>query len=130
MTAALGGVCIEKHYTIDKRAPRRARPRDERRPDRARRDGRAPATGPPPCADEAAIGVRESELPARANARRSIVLERDVAPGPALTADDLGYKRPGTGIPPYEADAVVGATLRADRPRGTILDWDDLEQRA
>ena len=31
-----------------------------------------------------------------------------------LTPDDLGFKRPGTGIPPYELEKVIGrATTRA-----------------
>jgi N-acetylneuraminate synthase len=72
------------------------------------------------------IGVRESEEPARANARRSIVLERDVAAGVAITADDLGYKRPGTGIAPFEADKVIGRSLRESRERGALLSYAEL----
>jgi sialic acid synthase SpsE len=126
MTGALGGVCIEKHYTIDKKLPDI--------PDHAM------SVDPPELAEmvkacdrasqlrgDAEIGVRRSEEPARANARRSIVLERDVPAGVPLRAEDLGFKRPGTGIPPYEADLVVGARLRTDKPRGTILSREDLE---
>jgi N,N'-diacetyllegionaminate synthase len=129
MTAALGGVCIEKHYTIDKRLP------DV--PDHAMSvdpvelgemvagsDRGAVMRGDP------SIYVRESERPARDNARRSIVLERDVRAGVPLEPADLGFKRPGTGIPPFEAERVVGATLATDRPRGSILSWDDLAVRA
>ena len=127
MTAALGGVCIEKHYTLDKGLP------DV--PDHAM------SVDPPElgemvaACDRAAtllgdgwIGVRASEEPARANARRSIVLERDVPAGVPLTLDDLGYKRPGTGIAPGEADRIVGRTLRAARERGTILTFDELTE--
>jgi sialic acid synthase SpsE len=124
LAAALGAVCIEKHYTIDRRLP------DV--PDHAM------SVEPPELAEmvraceRAAvllgddwIGVRPSEEPARANARRSIVLERDVAAGARLAADDLGFKRPGTGIPPFEADRVLGERVRCDLPRGTVL-TDDL----
>ncbi len=126
MTAALGGVCIEKHYTLDKTAPDI--------PDHAMSVDPGELAALVAACDRGAelrgeswIGVRESEKPARASARRSIVLERDVAPGAELTADDLGYKRPGTGIPPFEADTVIGRRLTAGGARGAIVAWEDLE---
>lgn len=129
MTAALGGVCIEKHYTIDKRLP------DV--PDHAMSVEPAELAEMVAACDraatlrgEAAIGVRESEAPARANARRSIVLERDVSAGTTLAAEDLGFKRPGTGIPPFELDRVIGMRARSDLPRGTVLTYDDLLENA
>ena len=42
-------------------------------------------------------------------------------PGAALTADDLGFKRPGTGIAPFDADRVVGRSLRDGGSAGTVL---------
>jgi sialic acid synthase SpsE len=125
IAAALGGVCIEKHYTLDKSLP------DV--PDHAI------SVDPPELAemvracDRGAvlrgsdrIGVRDSELPARANARRSIVLERDVAAGQELAAADLGFKRPGTGIPPYQLERVVGRRALRDLSAGTVLASEDL----
>ena len=129
MTAALGGVCIEKHYTIDKRLP------DV--PDHAMSVDPGELAEMVATCDRAAtlrgdpsIGVRASEVPARENARCSIVLERDVRGGSALTSEDLGFKRPGTGIPPFELDRVVGMRLRSDQPRGTILSYDHLLESA
>jgi len=126
MTAALGGVCIEKHYTIDKRLP------DV--PDHAMSVEPGELAEMVAACDrasvlrgEAWIGVRESERPARANARRSIVLERDVDAGATLTEEDLGYKRPGTGIAPSERDSVLGRRMVATRPRGWALTREDLE---
>jgi sialic acid synthase SpsE len=125
MTAALGGVCIEKHYTIDKRLP------DV--PDHAMSVEPGELAEMVAACDRASIlrgeewiGVRPSEQPARANARRSIVLERDVAAGATLTADDLGFKRPGTGIAPSELASVLGRSLREARPRGSLLTREDL----
>jgi sialic acid synthase SpsE len=125
MTAALGGVCIEKHYTIDKKLP------DV--PDHAMSVEPGELAEMVAACDRGAvlrgeewIGVRPSEEPARANARRSIVLERDVAAGAVIEAADLGYKRPGTGIPPFEAERVIGRRLRAAGARGAILSYDDL----
>jgi sialic acid synthase SpsE len=125
MTAALGGVCIEKHYTIDKRLP------DV--PDHAMSVEPGELAEMVAACDRASIlrgdewiGVRPSEEPARANARRSIVLERDVEAGATLTAEDLGFKRPGTGIAPSELAAVLGRRLLQARPRGSLLTREDL----
>jgi N,N'-diacetyllegionaminate synthase len=125
MTAALGGVCIEKHYTLDRTLP------DV--PDHAISvEPRELAEMVSAC-DRAAvlrgekwIGPRDSELPARDNARRSIVLERDVSAGAALQPADLGYKRPGGGIEPAAAPRVIGQRLIESRPRGARLTWEDL----
>ena len=74
------------------------------------------------------IGVRDSERPARANARRSIVLERDSGRRPRASAPtDLGFKRPGTGIPPFEVDRVIGRRARRDLAEGTVLSESDIE---
>ncbi len=126
MTAALGGVCIEKHFTIDKKLPDVPDHAMSVEPDElaemvAACDRASVLRG------EDWIGVRESERPARANARRSIVLERDVAAGVALVAADLAFKRPGTGIAPSELASVLGRALRLARPRGTVLDRDELD---
>jgi N,N'-diacetyllegionaminate synthase len=125
MTAALGGVCIEKHYTIDKSLPDVPDHAMSVVPDElaemvAACDRAAVLRG------SAAFGVRDSEQPARHQARRSIVIERDVPEGAALTADDLGYKRPGTGLAPALADDVVGRHAVRTLRRGTILSLEDL----
>ncbi len=126
MTAALGGVCIEKHYTLDKTLP------DV--PDHAISVEPAELAEMVSACDRAAvlrgqawIGPRPSEEPARRNARRSIVLEADRPAGWALMAGDLGYKRPGHGIAPSEAPKLIGRRLKVDRRRGSLLSWDELE---
>jgi N-acetylneuraminate synthase len=68
----------------------------------------------------------DTEAISRKNARRSIVLARDVAAGCRLTSSDLTYKRPGTGVSPIHWDEVVerrtAISLKADH----ILQWQDL----
>jgi N,N'-diacetyllegionaminate synthase len=126
MTAALGGVCIEKHYTLDPGLPDVPDHAMSVQPHElaemvAACDRAAVMLGEP------GIGVRPSELPARENARRSIVLERDLAAGTPISTEDLGFKRPGSGIPPFELERVVGKRLRRDAARGAALAYDDLE---
>ncbi len=125
MTAALGGVCIEKHYTVDKGLPDVPDHAMSVDPDElavmvAAADRAAVLAGSPE------IGVRPSEEPARRNARRSVVLERDVSAGATLRVEDLGYKRPGTGLPPDEGERLVGRVAVADLRRGTLLSYADL----
>lgn len=125
MTAALGGVCIEKHYTIDKTLPDVPDHKISVEPDELaamvrHADRAAMMRG------NGAFGVRPAEEPARANARRSIVTERDVTTGSQLASDDLGFKRPGTGMAPALAESLVGRHAARDLPRGTVLSPDDL----
>lgn len=126
MTAALGGVCIEKHYTLDKRlgeVPDHVISVDPAElAEMVRACNRASALR-----GGSWIGVRESERPARENARRSVVVARAVAAGHELSAGDLGFRRPGTGIPPFEVDRVIGRRARRDLVEGAVLDESDLE---
>lgn len=62
------------------------------------------------------------EVPRR-EARRSLVLARDVRAGEVIRPEDLMSKRPGTGIPPRFADVVAGRTARMDLPEDTVLTW-------
>ena len=41
-------------------------------------------------------------------ARKSIVAARDIAKGTIISADDICYKRPGTGISPTSCAEVIG----------------------
>lgn len=125
MTAALGGVCIEKHYTLDKTLPDIPDHRISVEPDELQEmvaacDRAALLRG------ESSIAVRESERPARMNARRSIVAERAVTAGTTLASADLGFKRPGSGLPPAAADDLVGRRAARDLERGEILSEQDV----
>ncbi len=59
----------------------------------------------------------------RREARRSLVLTRDLKAGEEIRPEDLMPKRPGTGIPPKFADVVAGRRATRDLPEDTILTW-------
>lgn len=125
MTAALGGVCIEKHYTLDSTAVdvpdhHMSVEPSELREMVAAADRAATLRG------EAWVGVRQSERPARANARRSIVLAREAERGTVLTSADLDYRRPGGGLAPSELDRVLGRSTARSLPESHVLSEDDL----
>lgn len=69
----------------------------------------------------------KSETVSRRNARRSIVLARDVASGQQLSTDDLTYKRPGSGISPLHWDEVIGRYTSHQLEPDHILQWEDLK---
>ena len=63
------------------------------------------------------------EIPRR-EARRSLVLSRDMKKGEIITKEDLMLKRPGTGIKPEHIDIVIGRLVKSDLPEDTILTWE------
>lgn len=67
-----------------------------------------------------------TEAISRKNARRSIVLTRDVIAGHQITSDDLTYKRPGTGISPLYWDEVLGRRTSSALQADHVLQWQDL----
>ena len=68
--------------------------------------------------------VLECELIPRREARRSLVLTRDMKAGEVIKAEDLMPKRPGTGIAPRFADIVIGRAVKMDLAEDTILTWE------
>ena len=81
---------------------------------------------------ERAIGCARKEpnsreLENRSWARKSLVVLRDLDEAQTLCRDDLGIKRPGTGIPPSELDNVVGRRLRTAVKQNSLLHWECLE---
>ena len=68
--------------------------------------------------------VLDCEVIPRREARRSLVLTRDIKAGEVITKADLIPKRPGTGISPKYTDVVVGRKVIKDLAEDTILTWD------
>lgn len=68
--------------------------------------------------------VLPCELVSRKQARRSLVLTRDIKKGEILTTTDLVAKRPGTGIAPDKLDILIGRAVRSDLKADTILTWE------
>jgi N-acetylneuraminate synthase len=67
-----------------------------------------------------------TEAISRKNARRSIVLTRDLSADHVLTEDDITYKRPGSGISPLHWDDVLGRRTNRALAADHVLQWNDL----
>lgn len=123
--AALGAVVIEKHFTLDRDMfgwdhKVSTTPAEMALLVQALRDAHA-ALGSP----RRELSARERDT--RSSYRRSLVSARPLAAGRVIGADDIVYRRPGTGIDPSLAEVVVGMRARRDIADDTVLDWRDIE---
>lgn len=116
---ALGAVCIEKHFTLD---------RSMEGPDH--RASLEPAELKAMVEAirniEVALGIplkspSASEQKNITIARKSIHLTGNLPAGHIITLDDLEMKRPGDGISPMSLDIVVGRKLVTDLPAETKI---------
>ncbi|MCR5421615.1 MAG: N-acetylneuraminate synthase family protein [Lachnospiraceae bacterium] len=120
----LGAQCVEKHFTLDKTLKGNDHyhamdPEDAVRIlqgikelDIIRGSGD--------------INCLETEMTARANARRSIIADGNILKGTIITDSMLTFKRPGTGISPDKLYTVVGKTAAVDIEDDTIITEDML----
>ena len=109
---ARGAVVIEKHFTLDRTLPG---------PDHA-------ASLEPAELRQMVTGIRNiekalgsiikgpaaQEMGNRPVARRSVVAGRPIHMGATITAADLAFKRPGTGISPIDFWSLIGRQARRD----------------
>lgn len=118
---ARGAIMIEKHFTIDRNLPG---------PDHK-------ASLEPHELKAMISGIREVEsglgdgrkIPTPAElqicrvARRSLVAAADIAAGQVLGCDNVGLKRPGTGISPMQYFEILGKVAPRDFKKGEQLEF-------
>ena len=68
--------------------------------------------------------VLECEIVSRREARRSLVLTKDMIAGEIIQKKDVMAKRPGTGIPPKYEEIIIGRPMRMDAREDTVLKWE------
>lgn len=122
----LGARILEKHFTFDKTLPGNdhyhAMDKEDLKVFRQKMGHLIRMTG------DFTVRACESEAPARANARRSLVAARDIAKGSPITPEDLTWKRPAHGISPRNYPEVLTMRARRDIPEDTVLSWADLDR--
>ena len=68
----------------------------------------------------------ESEKRARLYARRSVVSLRKIKKGELFTKENIGCKRPGTGISPTRFNEILGAVCNNDLEEDVLLSEKDI----
>lgn len=123
---ALGAEAIEKHFTIDTNLPG---------PDHK-------ASLAPKELKELVSAIRktekmlgdgekkpsESEKKTINAIRRGIVASKDLKAGTCLSPEDLTFKRPATGIHPYEYQKVLNMRINRDLQQDEPLMWEYLDE--
>lgn len=66
-----------------------------------------------------------SEAEMRKLARRSVVALRDIGQGEILSLDNLGLRRPGTGLPPSYLERLLGRKTTRPVAKGNVLELGD-----
>lgn len=114
--AALGAQVIEKHFSLD--------------PTAIRPDYKVSISPQQLCKFIADIRIIEKALGSPIKRRysveennymlnrRSVTARRNLQKGRQLQWEDIAYKRPGTGVPPFEAKNLVGKILRCEVKKG------------
>lgn len=69
----------------------------------------------------------KNENLARQNARRSVVLSKDIKRDDVIDETMILPKRPGTGITTLDWDKVIGCRAKSDMSEDHILEWEDLD---
>jgi sialic acid synthase SpsE len=72
--------------------------------------------------------VHASEVAPATKMGKKLVAARDLPAGHVLEDGDLAFKSPGDGLPPYELERVLGATLRRPLLEDETLTFELLEE--
>ena len=122
---AMGAVVLEKHFTHDKTLPGNDHYHAMDVNDLSRFMKRINTIAN-------MLGEQRDKHPistediARLNARRSIVIAKNLPAGHVVTEADITYKRPGTGVSPLHWDEVIGMRTKKALNEDDVLTWDDL----
>ncbi len=115
----LGAEVLEKHFTLDKKLPgndhyHAGDPRDfQKAITNFRKINTLLGNGEKT--------VLDCERVSRREARRSLVLTRDMRAGEVIREIDVMAKRPGTGISPKYMDVVIGKQIKIDLGEDSVL---------
>lgn len=71
--------------------------------------------------------VYDSERRPLYKMQKKLVAARNLPSGHVLQENDVAFKSPGDGMPPYEIDRVIGKTLIRPLREDENIDWQDLK---
>lgn len=119
---ALGASIIEKHFTLDKTmiGPDHSASLE---PDELKAMVSAIRNLEKALSGSGMKEVSPSEQKNMAIARKSIVATKEIHKGELFTEDNIGVKRPGTGISPMKWDEVVGCKAKRDFEPDELIEF-------
>jgi N-acetylneuraminate synthase/N,N'-diacetyllegionaminate synthase len=122
---ALGACFVEKHFTLDRSlpGPDHRFSSDPRELAELVRSVRTVET----LLGTSVIGPTASEERGRRDYRLSCVAARDLPEGHRLSAEDVAFRRPGTGVLPRDVATLLNRTLKRAVGKGTTLQTCDVE---
>ncbi len=125
VAALLGARIIEKHFTFDKSLPGNdhyhAMDKEDLKAFWKKMDQTLLKIG------RFEKQPLESENISRENARRSLVAARNIPAGKKIEREDLTWKRPAFGIPPYYLEDVIGKKAVVNISEDDIIKWNMLD---
>lgn len=118
---AMGAVMVEKHFTINRALPGPDHMMSSTPDEFAAlsRDLRILET----ISGDRAIEPAASEKHGRETFRLSCVATTDLSIGTVITRENVGFSRPGDGIPSSDVDMICGARLTANMRKGDKFTW-------
>ena len=122
----LGGVVLEKHFTLDKTIKKRndhfhSMDCEDLKKLKTSLEFIKLISG------SSELGCQEDEITTRNSVRRSAVTACPIKKGTVLTENMVIFKRPGTGIAPKEFALMIGKTAISDILEDTLLNREDFE---
>jgi N,N'-diacetyllegionaminate synthase len=126
LAVALGALIFEKHFTLDNDLPGPDHWFSENPQTLAQWvAGIRAATV---MLGSAVVRPTAAELHMRTLARRSVVALAPIAKGEALSARNVGLRRPGNGLPPSSLAEVLRGVATRDIAAGATLSWGDVRK--
>jgi len=117
----LGAAVLEKHFTHDKTLPGNdhyhAMDKEDLKHFHERMNRTFELLG------TFEMTALDSEAPARANARRSLVAATTIPQGTIITKEHLTWKRPASGISPKDIHQVIGKKASRDISEDEVMKW-------
>jgi N,N'-diacetyllegionaminate synthase len=122
---AMGACVIEKHFTLD-----RTLPGPDHRASLEPTELTTLVRGIRKVESALGLGRKEpaaSEADTAAVARRSLVAACDIPPGTVLGEQHIAIKRPGTGLPPFLRQYLIGRQTKDAIPADAMLKLEHLQ---
>ena len=60
------------------------------------------------------------------NARRSLIINKNLKKGTKISKNDILIKRPENGIAPKYKNKIIGGTLKNKKLQDQVLFWNDI----